>query len=803
MSNIINTNNNAYTYEPSTIANNTSKEITAYLFKNVDLRDHYDLRAYFISIGRNKGYDDTSILFNLDPLERRTGKQTINFGTDETWYGYSLRSGNTVLFSQKKCLLNNTGNNYSFTVQQITNEKTDKVYDGEKYTTLPQTLYKRKTEIILKANDGYKFKEPPKYTETFTPEELSHLVGKDVSQNFTFTLSDDSKTAILHIFMLGEKNTISAEPIIDESVEHTYLKVTSNTTNCTVVSDVSKIVLGSNVTINLKANDGYGFKVAPTITEGTNTHNFNVSEDKSTANITFTANSDFTITAGAVKFVKWTNNAKNCTVDGINNVLVGDKVNITITPNNGYEIVGTPDINAYGTLSKFTVGDDGIARLTKKLRSDDDEITITAKTQIKPNYLNVTSNVTNCTVVSDVTKILAGTEVTINLNAADGYGFKVAPKITEGSTEINFITSENKLTASVTFTPNSDFTITANGTKFVVWDISAVKNSTIEGIANVFVGDTINLTITPNSGYVFDGNPYINRYGTLKKFTVGTDGIARLENLKLSYDDENVIVYAKTKENVPKPTTNAGFLRIFTPTENELDLLSQYGFINPTTMDTVDLTKYIYGLYRVFIPVSSDGKSDIFLSRNDTKIESNYTDNAMVKIDGDEIELTKKYNNVFDFSPYTKTMIYVPFIGNVNVDTDILYSGKIKLSYIANLLTMDIMSIISIDGKEFYRNMGKCGYNIPFNLARYSYNANNLATNNYLYDLKPKIIFTHSVPYDNGNDILGRDINKYLENAKTLTGLNSCKIVRWYENENMTETEKQEIESLLADGVYF
>ena len=418
-------------------------------------------------------------------------------------------------------------------------------------------------------------------------------------------------------------------------------------------------------------------------------------------------------------------------------------------------------------------------------------------------YVNVTSNVTNCTVVSDVSKILAGIEVTINLNAADGYGFKVAPKITEGSTEINFTISENKLTASVTFTPNSDFTITANGVKFVKWTNNA-KNCTVEGINNVLVGDTVNITITPNSGYVFDGVPYIDRYGTLNYFTVGTDNIARLENIKLASDDENISVVAKTKvsEDVT-PTTKTGFLRIFTPTEKELDLLSQNNLVNPTTLDTIDLSKYIYGLYHVFIPVTNTGKSNIFLSRNDTKIECNYTDDAIVKIYGDEIELAKKYNNVFDFSPYTKSMFYIPFIGNVDVDTDILYSGKIKLSYIANLLTMDIMSIISIDGKEFYRNMGKCGYNIPFNLSSYPYNTYNLATNNYLYDLKPKIILTHSIPYDNGNDILGRDINKYLENAETLTGLNSCKIVKWHENENITETEKQEIESLLADGVYF
>ena len=650
--------------------------------------------------------------------------------------------------------------------------------------------------VKITANQGYTFNggtAPINY--------LTSVTGSNSREQLT-KVSDTEYTTRVD-FSYYREAYFAGEAITDES-QIVYVNVTSNVTNCTVVSDVTKILVGKEVTIDLNADDGYGFKVAPKITEGTTEINFTISENKLTASVTFTPNSDFTITANAVKFVKWTNNAKNCTVEGINNVLVGETVNITITPNNGYEITGTPNIDSYGTLYNFTVGDDGIARLTKKLRNDDEQLTINAKTKTKISYLKVTSNVTNCTVVSDVTKILAGTEVTIDLNADDGYGFKVTPKITEGSTEINFTISENKLTASVTFTPNSDFTITADAVKFVKWDIAGVKNSAVEGINNVLVGETVNITITPNSGYVFDGIPYIDRYGTLNYFTVGTDNVARLENIKLASDDENISVVAKTKvsEDVT-PTTKTGFLRIFTPTEKELDLLSQNDVVNPTTLDTIDLSKYIYGLYHVFIPVTNTGKSNIFLSRKDTKIECNYTDDAIVKIYGDEIELAKKYNNVFDFSPYTKSMLYIPFIGNVDVDTDILYSGKIKLSYIANLLTMDIMSIISIDGKEFYRNMGKCGYNIPFNLSSYPYNTYNLATNNYLYDLKPKIILTHSIPYDNGNDILGRNINKYLENAETLTGLNSCKIVKWHENENITETEKQEIESLLADGVYF
>lgn len=648
--------------------------------------------------------------------------------------------------------------------------------------------------VIIKANQGYTFNggtAPINY--------LTSVTGTDSSEQLNKVSDTEYNTRV--DFSYYKEAFFRGEAIVDKSQE-TYAKVTSNVTNCTVVSDVSKIVLGSNVTINLNAADGYGFKVAPKITEGTTETNFTVSEDKLTASITFIPNSDFTITASAVKFVKWTNNAKNCTVEGINSVLVGETVNITITPNNGYEITGTPNIDSYGTLYNFTVGDDGIARLTKKLRSDDEQLTINAKTQTKISYLKVTSNVTNCTVVSDVTKILAGTEVTINLNAADGYGFKVAPKITEGSNEINFITSENKLTASVTFTPNSDFTITATATELLKITVNA-PNCTVDGITENYVGDTVNFTITPNHGYIFDKIPYIDAYGTLYYFTVSNDGTATITK-KLAKDIEEITIVAKTKvsEEVT-PTNKAGFLRIYTPTDEQLDLLADYGGINPSTQDTLNMTNYIYGLYKVFVPVTHDGEADIYLARNDTKVKSSYVNSENIEIESDEIEIPTKFNNVFDFSPYTKTNIYLPFIGNVPFDTDILRAGKLKIKYNANLLNLNTLATILVDGKEIDYHTGKCGFNIPFNLSSYAYNVNNLASNNYLTDLTPKVILINSVPYDNGNDFIGRDIHKYLEKAETLKGRTSCEIVKFAENSFITESEKDEIINLLRTGIYF
>lgn len=509
-----------------------------------------------------------------------------------------------------------------------------------------------------------------------------------------------------------------------------------------------------------------------------------------------------------VEYYEITNNVKNTAATGLENAVVGEPLNIVLTPNEGYEFDGIPRLqNANGNYP-MTIQEDGTAIYNSAITDDDyNIITISGRTKQKTNFLTVTNNLKNATVASDTTQLVAGVETTILVNSNDGYGFKAAPTINMGSTTENFTIGEDGESASITFTPTENFSIDGSANEYYSISVrgtgSEMPKMTTIGIEKVFVGDTLEITLTPNTGYSFSRVPFIESYGNSYDFTVATDGTAHYSGA-FGEDENDLTIYADTKEDKPTPTpSNAGFIRIFTPTEKVLDLLSNYALVNPTTGESVDLTRYIYGLYRVFVPVPNDGQGNIFLSRNDTSIQSDYTSNSIITIDGEEITPPKKYGNVYDYSPFTTCQIYIPFIGTVDFNVDILHIGTIKLAYRVNLLTMDIMAIIYIDGKEYGHYMGKCGYNIPFNLGQYSYNVSNLAENSYLYDLDPKIILTHSKPYDNGEDKAGKEITEYVETMANLTGLNTVEVVKWGENDQITDSEKSELERILNGGIYF
>lgn len=514
-------------------------------------------------------------------------------------------------------------------------------------------------------------------------------------------------------------------------------------------------------------------------------------------------------------YYDFTNRFTNATVTGTANVVVGSTLNITLTPDEGYEFDGTPYLqNSVGNYN-FTVNEDGTATYKGTITDDDYNIvniyaTLKEKTTT-PTYLTVTNNLKNATVSTDLTQLVAGTETTILVNSNSGYYFDVAPTITDNGTTYTFTVSEDKSSATVTFTPSGNFSIDGSAVETVSYVAFTVRspgtdeyNATVTGITNVPVGnDNLNIVITPSDGYELDGTPYMVSSDVVTyDFTLKTDGTATFTGSLAGAT--SATIYIKTKvATTPTPTTTTGFIRIYTPTESVLDDFSNYNLVNPTDGSSIDLTKYIYGLYHVWAPVTNNGTAKIYLSRNDTNIESTYTDTPIVSVESDEIELSHKYGNIYDYSPFTDSKIYLPFIGYIDTDTNVLYAGKIKIKYDINLLNMDTLATVLVDGVEMYKGEGKCGFNIPFNLGQYSYNTGEFDLNAYVLDRTPKIILTHSTPYENGTDKAGKQISSYVDNLSSLSGYNVVTDVKLATNNQLTNTEKEEIISILATGAYF
>lgn len=88
-------------------------------------------------------------------------------------------------------------------------------------------------------------------------------------------------------------------------------------------------------------------------------------------------------------------------------------------------------------------------------------------TDPEPETVTVTNNLTNCTSSLNNGTVNKGEEITITLTANNGFSFSLsdAPTIdyeTTGTPSTVFNIASDNLTASVTITPNDNFTINAN-----------------------------------------------------------------------------------------------------------------------------------------------------------------------------------------------------------------------------------------------------------------------------------------------------------------------------------------------------
>lgn len=84
------------------------------------------------------------------------------------------------------------------------------------------------------------------------------------------------------------------------------------------------------------------------------------------------------------------------------------------------------------------------------------------------------------------------------------------------------------------------------------------------------------------------------------------------------------------------------------------------------------------------------------------------------------IDIEKKYNNFVDFAPYTALQMYLPYVGIIPLDTNLVMGRTIKVYAIASVYTSEIQYTLhaSKDGIDTLIGVyvGKCGIDVPFSL---------------------------------------------------------------------------------------
>ena len=293
---------------------------------------------------------------------------------------------------------------------------------------------------------------------------------------------------------------------------------------------------------------------------------------------------------------------------------------------------------------------------------------------------------------------------------------------------------------------------------------------------------------------------------------------------------------------VPPVGKASSLWSIYNPT---LEQVNQFGswlwssdFVEQLKKLFSDPMQAIIGLHKVYSPVQTTGQGTIKCGYLDSGVPSKLVSEQYVTVDCGSVDMQEYFGNVFDYSPYTEISIYLPFIGIRQLDPSDVMRSTISVKYHIDVLTGACLAEVNVQrdasGGTLYTFSGDAAVQYPVSSGSYMGIVSGLigvATSIVSGNLLPALggatrlhtnvdrsgSFTGNsgamgskVPYI----IISRPQTAMANKFETLSGypsntytpLSACKgftQVKYCHVENLSanETEKNEIERMLKEGV--
>ena len=320
-------------------------------------------------------------------------------------------------------------------------------------------------------------------------------------------------------------------------------------------------------------------------------------------------------------------------------------------------------------------------------------------------------------------------------------------------------------------------------------------------VSTVSEGDSYTVNFTSDDGYLFTEPPYYEIDLEVVYAEIIDSAHARLT---ISSVNQNLTITAHATEQVTpvEPTTELAFVNIYNPTQAQLVDAANALFMNFSTGQTVDTSKYIVAIHKVFVPVSTDEAfQPIRFGSYNTQVNSKVINQRLARVSCGKVTVPELHHNALDYSPYTTVRIWLPFLGFFDLSIDELSNKEVELNYTIDLVNGKALAEISNDDGVIYRFVGTAYEREPYHTE----SLNNVSTVyiNGAYnmaDYTPYLLIERPINLTPANNNL-EGLPTYKEvTIGDMTGYVRCRKV-FAKDMIATEAEKNEIEALLCGGV--
>lgn len=412
--------------------------------------------------------------------------------------------------------------------------------------------------------------------------------------------------------------------------------------------------------------------------------------------------------------------AQNGTISGVSTASSGNTVTLTVTPDTGY---GLSSIAVYKTASQDPVNYTKVNDTTYTFVMPDANVTVTGIFSKLTYYNNTVTQVLGA-VTTVLPNIAARGETVTVTSVPTSAGYNVTPQA------YNPITGEKLLLPftdignySWTFSqPAMDVLIRVDVTQdesynsILVSPESSVITIAPDNIAKS--GDTITVTIVPLEGYTVTdsgvrvGNTVIATSGNRLNFTFTMPNVSVTVWAKTSVKSDT-----QTGGGTSGPDTEGGDFDgtsdnvagdgIPTIQSATLNFVSMF---DVTSQNVKDFASFLWGsstnvfekiaawglspidcvISLAFVPPAptvASSPTNIYLAGIDTGISAHPLTTQFVEVDMGTVFVEEFWSSALDYSPHTKAMMFLPYIGYVGVDIDDIMGATLGLKYKFDCLT--------------------------------------------------------------------------------------------------------------------
>lgn len=149
------------------------------------------------------------------------------------------------------------------------------------------------------------------------------------------------------------------------------------------------------------------------------------------------------------------------------------------------------------------------------------------------------------------------------------------------------------------------------------------------------------------------------------------------------------------------PTGSASSLwKVYHPSQAQVDAFGAWlwssNFVEQIKKMFNDPMQSIIGLHKIFATPIDAGTATIKVGYLDSEVASAYVNNQYVTVDCGSVELREYFGNVFDYEPFTRVAIFLPFIGVQKLDVAEVMRSTISVMYHVDVFSGACLAEVSV-----------------------------------------------------------------------------------------------------------